>query len=102
MLVAVVAVTMTVGVTVTMNPRGGAGGCSGWAIVRVIPVRVIVGMRMHSRYGPFYARCARMAKRVAYLVDILTLRSSDSVDGGLGGCQHRRDSAERVRSGVRV
>jgi hypothetical protein len=30
--------------------------------VRVIPVGVVVGMRMHSRSSPFYARFGRLAK----------------------------------------
>jgi hypothetical protein len=42
--------------------RGAMRGRSGRAVVRVIPVGEVVGMRVHSRYDPFYARFGRLAK----------------------------------------
>ena len=62
MFVAVMAVAVTMRVAVAMNVRDGGRDGSRRAIVLVIPGRVIVGMRVHSRYIPFYARRARLAK----------------------------------------
>jgi hypothetical protein len=57
MLVAVMAVAVTMGTNwgVTMAVSAGFGGCARRAIVRVIPVGMVVGMRVHSRYSSFYA-----------------------------------------------
>jgi hypothetical protein len=68
MFVAVMSVGMTVmGMAVAVNSgfRGRAkcrsGRCSGWAIVLVIATGMVVRVRIHSRYRPFYARCACLA-----------------------------------------
>jgi hypothetical protein len=89
-----------VAVTVTVAMRMAVAMSGGWryvrdgsrrAIVRVVAVIVIVvvRVRMHSRYSPFYARWALRRSAAAYLVDILTRRGRDSVDGVWGDCQHR-------------
>ncbi len=66
MIVAVVAVTVGMAdmrMSVIVGMGGGTGSRSWRTIVRVIPVGVVVGMRVHSRYRPFYARFVRLAKR---------------------------------------
>jgi hypothetical protein len=69
--VVAMAVTMTMGMpNMRMSVIVGMGGIRGrsrGAIMRVIPVGVVVGMRVHSRYRPFYARFARLAKRGSLL-----------------------------------
>ena len=64
MLVAVMAVTVTVGMAVSVDMT--AGFCRtrsrAWrAVVAVVAVRVVMRVGVHSRYRPFYARCGRLA-----------------------------------------
>jgi len=58
------AVGMTVmGMAVRVNGgfRGRSKSFSGRAIVLVIATGMVVRVRVHSRYRPFYAGCARLA-----------------------------------------
>ena len=64
MFVAVVPVGMTVmGMAVRVNGgfRSRSECCSGRAIVLVVATGMVVRVRMHSRYRPFYAGYARLA-----------------------------------------
>ena len=85
--VVAMAVTMTMAkmrMAVAMNMVGGlrcARDGSRRAIVRVIPVIMVMRVRMHSRCTLFYARSASRRSAAAYLVDILTRRGCDFVDG---------------------
>jgi hypothetical protein len=88
MVAVTVAMTMRMAVALSGGRRYVRDG-SRWAIVRVVAVIMVVRVRMHSRYNPFYARWALRRSAAAYLVDILTRRGRDSVDGVWGGCQHR-------------
>jgi hypothetical protein len=79
-----------VAVTVPVAMRMAVAMSSGWrcigdgsrrAIVRVVAVIVVVRVRMHGRYDLFYARWRPRRSAATYLVDILTRRRRDSVDG---------------------